>query len=143
MTDNYFNLLKYAGRKRIRDRHINWKETYREKSKPLKRKFEKAPGPGSYHRWEGHDYTTNADYFIIVGPALTKEGRKQFFAGIKRYPPQWSENKVYAPSGKYFSNISSALTHASKMWGIPYPRDQTNYSVIDLDTINISRHVRG
>ena len=144
MKQSFFNLVKEASsRKRIKDRHISWKETYRERSEPLKKKFNKELGEGSYYRWEGHDYTTNGDYFIIVGPALTKEGRKQFFAGIKRYPPQWSEKKVYAPSGEYFTNIASALTYAKDKWGMTFPPNQVNYSVNDLVDIDISRHLRG
>ena len=36
-----FNLLKFASRKRIRDRGIRWDETYHERSAPLKKRFEK------------------------------------------------------------------------------------------------------
>ena len=143
MIKQTFNLYKEAGTRRIKDRHIQWKETYREKSMPLKKRMEKEVGPGSYYRWEGHDYTTDSDYFIVVGPALTKELRKSFFSGIKKYPPLWTEKKVYAPYGEYFPSIAAALSHAEKMWGVPYPRNQHNYSVNDLANVDISRHVRG
>jgi hypothetical protein len=142
MLKNVFQLQKEAGRKRIRDRHIQWKEHYHERSLPLKKKFDKVIGKGAYYRWEGHDYTTNSDYFIIVGPAMTKELKKSFFAGIKKYPPKWSEKKVYAPYGEYFPNISAALSHANQMWGVPYPRNQKNYSVANLANVEISRHVK-
>jgi len=142
---NYFNLsnMKLAARKRIRDRGIRWKETYREKSAPLKKRFDKNIGPGAYYRWEGHDYTTGSDYFIVVGPAKTKEGRKLFFAGIKKLPPKFKRKKVYAPSGKYFPSIVSALSHASKMWGVAMPQNQNNYTIDTLANIDIPRHVKG
>jgi hypothetical protein len=71
-------------RRRIKDRGINWKEVYVGKAETLKEKMDKKIGKGSYFRWEGHDYTTNGDYFVVVGPSITKDGKKQFFAGIKR-----------------------------------------------------------
>jgi len=140
-----FNLktFKIASRKRIRDRGIDWNEYYHERSEPLKERFEKELGPGSYYRWEGHDYTTDGDYFVVVGPALTREGKKRFFAGIKRLPPHGSDKKVYAPSGEYFITIAGALSHASDKWGITYPRDQIPYGKADLEPIKIPRHVKG
>jgi hypothetical protein len=143
-----FNLNNYkkkveSGRKRIKDRGINWEEKYHERSKSLKKKFDKRLGPNAYHRWEGHDYTTNSDYFVVVGPAKQRDGKKSFFAGIKKLPEGWEDKKVYAPSGKYFSSISSALSHANEMWGVPYPGNQPNYSDKDLIPIEIPRHVKG
>jgi len=140
----YNRANKTASRKRIRDRGIKWEYHYRDRSMPLKKRFDSDIGPGSYHRWEGHDYTTNGDYFIVVGPAITKNGQKRFFSGIKRLPPRHEKDrKIYAPSGKYFNSILSALSHASDMWGVPFPRGQTNYSVNDLIGIKIPRHVKG
>ncbi|GAH10362.1 unnamed protein product, partial [marine sediment metagenome] len=60
-------MKKTAGRKRIKDRGIDWKEYYHERSAKLKKRFEKDIGPGVYKRWEGHDYGTDGDYFIVVG----------------------------------------------------------------------------
>lgn len=149
---SFFNLLKYAKkgefghitRKRIKDRGISWKEHYHEKSGPLKKRFDEQIGEGSYYRWEGHDYTTNSDYFIVVGPSLvTKEGRKAFFAGIKKLPPKHERKKVYAPSGKYFNSILAALSYASNQWGAPFPKNQNNYSVEDLQNIKIPRKLKG
>ena len=93
-------------------------------------------------RFEGHDYTTDSDYFIIVGPSLTREGRKAFFAGIKKYPDD-PKSKVYAPSGEYFSNSVSAFSHASDKWGIQFPKNVPNYSVDQLVNIKIPRHIKG
>ena len=144
MEKNSFNFSKFktAGRKRIRDRGITWRETYKEKSEPLKRRFDKAIGFGAYYRWEGHDYTTNSDYFVVVGPAKTKEDKKMFFSGVKKLPPKYKRMKIYAPSGKYFTNILSALSHASKMWGVRFPPNQTNYTQADLADVNIPRHIK-
>jgi len=136
------SLFKTAGRKRIKDRGIRWDEKYAEKSEPLKKKFDRIIGPGAYYRWEGHDYTTSSDYFVVVGPARTKDGKKLFFAGVKKLPPKYHRKKVYAPSGKYFTNILSALSHASKMWGVRFPPNQSNYSQSDLAAVNIPRHLR-
>ena len=137
-----YNLSKESGRKRIRDRGIKWVETYHEKSAPLKKRFTKELGPGSYYRWEGHDYSTNGDYFIIVGPAMTKDLKKRFFAGIKRLPED-VRKKVYAPSGEYFSTMHGALSFATERWGIRFPQGSPNYSLNDLAGIHVSRHVKG
>jgi hypothetical protein len=133
---------KFAGRKRIKDRGIEWKEYYHERSEKLKKRFDKTIGKGSYMRFEGHDYTTDSDYFIVVGPSLTKEGRKAFFAGIKKYPDD-PKAKVYAPSGEYFSNSVSAFSHASDKWGLQFPKGVPNYSVDQLANVEIPRHVKG
>lgn len=129
-------------RKRIKDRGIDWKDGYREKSKSLKKRFDRDIGPGSYHRWEGHDYTTDSDYFVVVGPAITKENKKLFFSGIKKLPDDPTK-KVYAPSGEYFPSIMAALSHASEKWGIQIPEGQFNYDQSHLATVDIPRHVKG
>lgn len=138
-----YNLLKLAKTpRRIKDRGINWKETYREKSENLKEAFEKKIGPQSYHRWEGHDYHTDSDYFVVVGPSVTKNGDKKFFAGIKKLPDDPGD-KQYAPDGEYFSNITSALSHASDKWGVRYPKGQPQYGEAILSTVEIPRHLKG
>ncbi|MHA1469091.1 MAG: hypothetical protein ACTSSP_00870 [Candidatus Asgardarchaeia archaeon] len=136
------NILKYAGRKRIKDRGIKWEPAYHERSKRLKERFDKDIGPLSYIRWEGHDYTTDSDYFVIMGPSLTKEGKKMFFAGIKKLPDDPTK-KVYAPSGEYFTTSVAALSHTSEKWGIPFPKGAPKYSVDQLAAIEIPRHVKG
>jgi len=136
--------LKIAnpGPRRIKDRGIKWEESYRERSKGIKKRFNKELGRGAYMRWEGHDYTTNSDYFIVVGPALTRELKKRFFSGIKKLPKD-PKVKVYAPSGEYFITSNAAYSHANQKWGIPYPRGVPNYTLNDLANIDIPRHVRG
>lgn len=133
---------KQAGRKRIKDRGIKWEESYHEKSKWLKKKFDKIIGEGSYKRWEGHDYTTNSNYFVVVGPSLTEDGKKRFFAGVKKLPDD-PHAKVYAPSGEYFTTINAAFSHASNKWGVPFPQGHPNYTINELATIEIPRHVKG
>lgn len=148
----YFDIYKFSSRqgefghvkrKRIKDRGISWEEKYHDRSEPLKKRLDKLIGEGVYYRWEGHDYTTNSDYFIVVGPALTSTGQKSFFAGIKKLPPEHEDKKVYAPSGKYFPNILSALSYASKQWGAPFPPDQVNYTASEhLANVKIPRKLK-
>lgn len=127
---------------RIKDRGIKWEETYREKSDDLKVRFAKMIGPGAYYRWEGHDNWTDSDYFVVVGPAVTKNGKKKFFSGIKKLPKD-PEKKHFAPSGEYFGNIHAALSHASEKWGIVFPKGQPNYREEILQPLDIPRHVKG
>ena len=77
-----------------------------------------------------------------MGPSLTKEGKKRFFAGIKKYPDD-PKAKVYAPSGEYFTSSVAALSYASDKWAIPFPKGATNYTVNELAGIEIPRHVKG
>ena len=133
---------KIAGRKRIKDRGIKWEEQYHERSQRLKERFDKTLGTMSYTRWEGHDYTTDSDYFVIVGPSLTKELKKKFFAGIKKLPDN-PKAKVYAPSGEYFNSSAAAYSHASDKWGIPFPKGAPVYTIENLAGIEIPRHVKG
>lgn len=132
----------HSGRKRIKDRGIKWEEHYGKKSAPLKKRFDKDIGPMAYMRWEGHDYTTDGDYFVVVGPAVTKDLRKRFFSGIKRLPDD-PRKAVYAPSGEYFSTIHGAFSHASVKWAVPFPQNATNYTETNLVNIKIPRHVKG
>ena len=133
--------IKLSYRKRIKDRGILWKPRYHERSLKLKERFDKEIGPLSYIRWEGHDYTTNSDYFIIVAPSLTGDGKKRFFAGIKKLPHD-DKHKVYAPYGEYFNTMKSALSHVTEKWGVPFPRDAIDYSLADLAPIDIPRHMK-
>ncbi len=132
----------HSGRKRIKDRGIKWEESYQEKSAPLKKRFDKHIGPQAYMRWEGHDYTTDGDYFVVVGPAVTVDMKKKFFAGIKRLPDD-PRKKIYSPSGEYFSTIHAAFSHASDKWAVPFPKNTPNYTEADLSNVSIPRHVKG
>jgi hypothetical protein len=74
---------------------------------------------------------------------VQKNGKKAFFSGIKKMPPLAKRKDIYAPSGKYFPTIMSAIAHAHNMWGINYPKGQIHYTVQNLIPVNIPRHVRG
>ena len=139
---NLFKTLKFAGRKRIKDRGIKWEIKYHIGSQGLKEKFERELGPDSYHRWEGHDFTTNSNYFVVVGPSITQEREKRFFAGIKKLPDD-PHAKVYSPNGEYFITLYEALSHAREKWAIPLPKSSSNYTLNDLDKINMPMHVKG
>jgi hypothetical protein len=139
---NLARLTSTAGRKKIKDRGIDWKETYKEKSVSLKKRFDKMIGPGSYHRWEGKDYTTDSSYYIVVGPTIQKELGKCFFAGIKKLPND-PKKKVYSPSGEYFTTINGALSYAVDKWGLKFPENQTQYTKQMLEPINIPEHIKG
>lgn len=130
--------------KRIKDRNIMWKESYTERTKPLHERYAAELGPGSYRRWEGHDYTTNSDYYVVASPAQTKYGQKAFFAGIKKLPPLHVREtaKVYSPYGKYFASMAGALTFLKEKYGVPWPQTQQNYLASQLENIEIPRFVK-
>lgn len=130
--------------RRIRDRNIEWEETYTERTEPLKDRYERQVGPGSYYRWQGHDYTTDSDYYVVCSPARTRDLKKSFFAGIKKLPPNWQEDeaKVYSPYGKYFDNIATALTFLYDKYRIPYPQNQYPYNLTHLADVKIPRTLK-
>lgn len=142
MIQKTFNLSKTAGRKRIKDRGIKWVEAYHEKSKSLKKRFDKSIGPGAYVRWEGHDYTTNSNYYVVVGPTVQSNLGKCFFSGIKKLPAD-PHKKVYSPSGEYFINSAAAFSHATDKWGVPFPQNMPKYTKEQLETVPISQHIKG
>ena len=131
--------------KRIKDRGIRWEESYTERTKPLHDRYFEKIGPGSYYRWEGHDYTTDSDYYIVVSPAKTKDEKKRFFAGIKKLPPIYKRDiaKVYSPYGEYFTSIKSALSFVNERYGVFFPKGQAAYTINHLQGIKIPRHVKG
>ncbi len=133
--------IKLAGRKRIRDRHIKWEETYGQKSEELKKRFEKML-PGSYFRWQAMDHESGHPYYVVVGPAISERYGKSFFAGVKKMPKD-PKAKAYSPSGKYFSALRGALSHAVEMWGVRFPQSAGAYSKHDLANIDIPRHMKG
>lgn len=146
MSKLVYNLNKVAGRKRIRDRGIRWEETYRDRSRPLKERFEKQIGPGSYYRWEGRDYTTNSMYYVVVGPSIHKKLGKVYFAGVKKIPiedfTKDPDTKTYSPYGEYFFNIKSALLYANERWGIIIPKNQPAYKKEHLLNAEVPEHVK-
>jgi hypothetical protein len=143
-----FDLIKEAkrhgGRTPIKERGIKWEEQYEERSAPLKKRFDKDIGPGSYYRFFGHDVTTNSDYYIVVGPSVQNNVGKMFFAGVKKLPPaaEREEKKSYSPYGEYFPSIKAALAYASDKWGIRMPIGQPNYTKQQLANIDIPEHIK-
>lgn len=134
--------MKLAGRKKIKERGIKWTEKYENKSKSLKKRFDGDIGPGAYIRWEGHDYTTNSNYYVVVGPTIQSDLGKCFFSGIKKLPLD-PDKKVYSPSGEYFTSIIAAFSYATDKWGTPFPKGQTNYNSDMLANVKIPEHIKG
>tara|TARA_B100000614_G_scaffold262909_1_gene300789 strand:+ start:252785 stop:253225 length:441 start_codon:yes stop_codon:yes gene_type:complete len=142
-----FDLNKYArhgGRTPIKERGIKWEEAYEERSAPLKKRFDKQIGPGAYYRWEGHDVTTNSDYYVVVGPSIQKNVGKMFFAGVKKLPPEAErkEKKSYSPYGEYFPSMKAALAYANDKWGTPVPKGAPEYKKDQLAHVDIPEHVK-
>lgn len=146
--EEIFNLAKIAkrtgGRRAIKDRGIRWKETYVDRSENMKKKFDKLIGPDSYIRYEGHDFTTNSDYYMVIGPSEHKSMGKVFFAGIKKLPPpKEREGKTYSPYGEYFKTLKAAHSYATEKWGVPMKKNLPNYTHEHLANIDIPSHIKG
>jgi hypothetical protein len=129
-----FNLKQHKNHKtsakRIKDRGINWKETYTEKTWDLKEKFEEEVGPESYFRWEGHDLVTNSDYYVVAGPGHSQEKGNMFFTGIRKLPAE------YSPNGEYFQTLRKALAYARDQWAVPFPKG-FKYDYTQGDLVNV------
>lgn len=129
-----------SGRRRIKDKGIKWDENYGEKSRDVKKRFEKIL-PGSYFRWVGKDYEDACWRYVVIGPAVSKREGKSFFAGNKKMPTD-PKKKAYSPSGKYFSSLRGAIAYAIDMWGVRMPQDAGTYTKSDLEGINIPSHIK-
>lgn len=136
-----FNHLNKSATKKIKDRGIPWKENYHEKSLTMKKTFEKAVGPKVYLRYEGFDTYSGCDYYVVIGPTVD-EGRKTFFAGIKKMPKD-PDAKVYSPYGEYFPSIKAAQAYAAKKWGVPFDQSVPDYKEESLAGADIPEHIRG
>ena len=134
-------IFKFAKRKKIKDRGIHWQEAYREKSLELKKRFDKTIGLHAYVRWEGHDYTTDSNYYVIVGPSV-QDDKKMFFAGIKKLPKD-PHKKIYSPYGHYFTTILGAMSYVTDHWGVQFPKGQPPYTQQHLQGVNIPEHIKG
>lgn len=135
-------MIIIAGRRRIKDRNMRWKEHYGNRSSRVKKKLEKLL-PGSYFRFEAKDYESGHPYYVVVGPSVSKRYGKAFFAGVKKLPLNPKQHKVYSPSGKYFFTLNEALKYAHDLWGISIPVRHGNYTHSDLKNIEIPRHLKG
>lgn len=152
--ETVFTLSKSAkhtgGRTPIKDRGIRWEEAYSEKTVNLKKKFDKIIGPDSYIRYEGHDFTTDSDYYVVIGPTVkgrkdNDESKKMFFAGVKKLPPpsEREKGKSYSPYGEYFKSMKAAHAYASEKWGVPMKRGLPSYTSDHLQGIEIPQHIKG
>lgn len=137
---NYSNHIQKVASKKIRDRGIHWLEHYEEKSIGMKKKFDKLIGPKSYLRFTGHDFTTNSDYYVVIGPSV-EGNQKLYFAGIKKLPRD-KNKKVYSPYGEYFGTIRSAMSYAHKKWGVPFQQDVPEYTKETLAPVDIPEHIK-
>lgn len=133
-------ISKTAG-KRIKDRGIHWKEAYHEKSETLKKKMDETVGPDAYLRYEGHDFTTNSNYYVVIGPSRQRE-RNVFFAGIKKLPRD-AKAKLFAPYGEYFPSIHGAMSYANRKWGVPFKQGVPQYNRDTIANIVIPEHIKG
>lgn len=113
----------------IKDRGIQWKEAYTDKSAYLKEQFEAQVGPGSYFRWEGHDHVSGADYYAVVTPGYSKKHGYHFFAALRKMP---ADNGA---SGKKFKNQAEALSYAMETWRVPPPDTQPHQAYVDTDLV--------
>jgi len=129
-----------SGRRRIKDKGIKWDEHYGEKSKDVKKKFEKLL-PGSYFRWVGKDYEDGVMRYVVVGPAISKREGKAFFSGNKKMPKD-PRKKAYSPSGKYFPSLRGAISYAIEMWGVRMPANAGTYTKDDLASVDIPSHLK-
>lgn len=102
----------------IKERGIRWVEAYGDKSSVLKEEMEKQIGIGSYFRWEGHDVTTDTDYYVVVCPGYSKKKGYFFFAGLRKIPAE------HGASGKKFTTQADALNYAMETWNVPRPHQR-------------------
>jgi hypothetical protein len=102
--------------KPIRERGIRWAESYGDKSAYLKEQMDEQIGPGAYLRWEGHDNTTNTDYYVVVSPGFSKKKGYHFFAGLRKMPAD------HGASGKKFRTQREAMAYARQMWRVLPPQ---------------------
>lgn len=143
-----FDLNKVAkhtgGRTPIKDRGIKWKESYSDRTANMRKKFNDAVGYDSYIRYEGHDHTTNSDYYIVIGPSIEKNMGKCFFAGVKKLPPpREREGKTFSPYGEYFKTMKAAHAYATEKWGVPMKKNLPNYTQADLANVDIPSRIKG
>lgn len=113
----------------IKERGISWVESYSDKSAYLKEQFEDQVGPGSYFRWEGHDKSTDTDYYVVVTPGFSKKHGYHFFAGLRKEPA------TNGSSGKNFTTQGEALSYAIEHWNVPRPEGMQHrpYVIKDIE----------
>lgn len=118
--------MKSFAKEKLVTKNIQWKESYTEKTEFLKEQFEAVIGAGSYFRFEGKDYGSGDEYYVIIGPAKIHNPRAKFFAGVRKLPA------TYSAGGKYFDSMDGAAVYARETWGVPTPGSLKPYTSASL-----------
>jgi len=118
--------MQHLARTKLKDKNIEWKEAYTDKTLFLKEMFEDIIGDGSYFRFEGRNPETKDEYYCIISPARVHKPIAKFFAGVRKLPA------TYSAGGKYFDSMDSAANYASDTWGVPYPKSIIPYTSAEL-----------
>jgi len=121
--------FKCFAKEKLKEKNIKWEESYTEKTLFLKEQFEEVVGKGSYFRFEGKDYDSGGEYYVIVGPARIHAPRAKFFAGVRKLPA------TYPAGGQYFDSLDGAINYAHDTWGVPVPKDLKPYTSSSLHDI--------
>lgn len=124
-----FLFMKTIARKKLVEKHIDWKQVYTQKTKFLKDMFEDVIGPGSYFRFEGVSSEDNVGYYCIIGPAKIHAPIAKFFAGVRRLPA------TFSAGGKYFDSMDAAAQYAEETWGVKRPKELRPYNSGQLKNI--------
>ena len=121
--------MKIIAKEKLVNKHIDWDESYTEKTAFLKRQFQEVIGEGSYFRFEGVS-DDGDNYYCIVGPAKVHAPRAKFFAGVRKLPA------TYSAGGKYFDSLDAAASYAKTTWGVPTPMQLKPYTSVKLHGIS-------
>ena len=117
--------MKKEAREKLKEKNIQWKQVYTDKTRYLKEQFEDVVGPGSYFRFEG-EANDGDRYYCIIGPAKVHDPRAKFFAGVRKLPA------TYSAGGKYFDSMDAAASYALETWGVSTPRELKPYTSAQL-----------
>ncbi len=121
--------MQITAKEKLIEKHIDWQETYTEKTAFLKRQFEDVIGEGSYYRFEG-EASDGDRYYCIVGPAQIHHPKAKFFAGVRKLPA------TYSAGGKYFDSMDRAAAYAEETWGVSRPKSLRPYTSAQLHGIS-------
>ncbi len=113
-------------REKLKEKNIDWKQEYTEKTSFLKKMYETVVGKGSYFRFEGEAAVDGSQYYCIIGPAKIHHPKAKFFAGVRKLPA------TYAAGGKYFDSMDSAAAYARDTWGVSTPSELKPYTSASL-----------
>jgi hypothetical protein len=112
-------------KEKLKEKNINWKQVYTEKTSFLKEMYDIVIGKGSYFRFEGQ--ADDGDrYYCILGPAKIHDPKAKFFAGVRKLPA------TYSAGGKYFDSMDGAAAYAQETWGVRIPEELKPYTAAQL-----------